>query len=282
MAEVDLLVLGASGRVGRLLRAAWPEGDARVLWQYRDAATSGPQANDRPAIFWRPGTELPRARVVLVLSGITRGSHDELERNVPLAAGLAEAICRSGAEAALFASTMAVYGLTRPGGAREADPALNPRPYGAAKRRAEEAFLATCAGRCRATALRFGNVVGADLLGDIVAQGGSVTLDRFASGGPRRSYLGVTHLVWALRALTSRLMAGERLPPALNVAAAQAIDMADLLSAAGLPFDWRPAPETALEEAAMDCSLLASLVPPRPDVETAAALAADWLRVMRP
>lgn len=270
MARGDLLVLGASGRVGRLMRRDWPREAGGVLWQYR-APCAAPGS-----VLWSPGSPLPEARVVLVLSGVTRGTPEALEENTALAAELAEAICRSGAEAALFASTMAVYGRTRPGGAREGDAPDDPRPYGAAKLRAEQAFLAACAGRCRASALRFGNVVGADLLGDIVASGGRVTLDRFERGGPRRSYLGAPQLNRAVLALSSRLRAGEVLPPAINLAGARPLDMAELLTAANLPFDWRPAPEAAMEEAAMDCGLLASLIGARPEEESPEALARSW------
>ena len=271
MVQADLLVLGASGRVGRLLRRhCAQQAEGRVLWQYRSPC-------DTPgSVLWTPGAPLPEARVVLVLSGITRGTPEALEENLALATNLAQAICRSGAEGALFASTMAVYGRTPPGGATEADLPDDPRPYGSAKLRAEQAFLDICAGHCRATALRFGNVVGADLLGDIVASAGPVTLDRFSDGGPRRSYLGIAQLARVIEALALRLARGETLPPVLNLAGRQPLDMADLLRAADIPFDWQPAPASAMEEAAMNCDLLASLIPHRPEEETPEALVRGW------
>ena len=49
------------------------------------------------------------------------------------------------------------------------------------------------------------------------------------------------------------------------------------MRAAGLPFDWAQAGPQAVARIAMDCTRLAALVPPVPEAETAAGLAAEWL-----
>lgn len=283
-AAADLLVLGASGRVGRRLRRIWPQRDARVLWQYRRPAASPEEAPD----IWQssPGQPLPAARAVLVLSGITRGSPEALAANAALAEGAAVAIRQMGAERALFASTMAVYGDTRPGGACEQDLPRAPGPYGVAKRAAETAFLTALQGEAEVSVLRFGNVVGADLLGDAVAAGQRVRLDRFADGqGPRRSYLGLRQLARVLEVLVAPPIlaasapgatgGGATMPRVLNLAGAAPIAMEDLLRAAGLPFDWHPAPSTARAEVVMACDRLAAWVAPDPAEESPAGLARD-------
>jgi hypothetical protein len=50
-----------------------------------------------------------------------------------------------------------------------------------------------------------------------------------------------------------------------------------LMQAAGLPFTWAPAGPQAVPRIAMDCTRLAALVPPVPQAETAAGVAAEWL-----
>lgn len=90
--------------------------------------------------------------------------------------------------------------------------------------------------------LRLGNVAGADMLGSVVASGRRVVLDRFADGqGPVRSYIGPGMLARTVEALARRVRTGEILPKVLNTAGQAPVAMADILTAAALPFDWRPA-----------------------------------------
>ncbi len=47
----------------------------------------------------------------------------------------------------------------------------------------------------------------------------------------------------------------------LNLASPNPLDMADVLGAMDLPFDWQPAPPTALHRLALDTAALSRIVP---------------------
>ena len=266
-----LVVLGATGRLGGVLRAVW--GDAGppglpVVWQTRSV--------DAPAgwLVWRPGMALPSARAVLVLAGVTSGDAGALAANTDLALAACVAAAEADVGRVMLASSAAVYGAA--GGADETCPPAPQTPYGAAKLAMENACRDWQArhGGPQVTALRIGNVVGADLLGTVVAHGGPVRLDRFADGnGPVRSYIGPATFARVIAALAVQY---APLPPVVNLAAPGAVAMADLLAAAGVGFDWHPAPPGALSRAVMDTGLLQSLVQLAPADSTAAAMAAQW------
>lgn len=272
MDRADILVLGASGKVGRLVRAHWPQTGLLTAWQ-------GRRMEDAPGwVFWEPGHPLPPARVVVLLSGVTAGSDDTLAENSRIGVAVAGAARAAGVEGILLASTMALYGRTPATRATEQTPPDRPNAYGRSKLAMEQAMAAELPGGSTALcALRIGNVAGADLLGDRVAQGLPITLDRFADGtGPMRSYAGPGLLARVFNRLAGRIIAGETLPGVLNVAGQAPIGMADLMEAAGLPFAWQPAAPPAVPCIAMDCTRLAALVPPVPMAETAAGVAAEW------
>lgn len=276
MNKADILVMGATGKAGRLMRAHWQATGLRVLWQGRSAGAA-------PGwVTWTPGTALPRARAVLLLSGITSGDGPALAENRRIGLDVAEAAIKAGVGCILLASTMAVYGATPPGGATEETPPDHPRTYGAAKLDMEQAMAERLRGSGTALcALRLGNVAGADMLGTVIASGRQVRLDQFADGsGPVRSYVGPRMLARVVEGLARRIIAGETLPLALNVAGQRPVAMADLLAAAGVGFDWQPAGPQAVQHVAMDCTRLAALVPPVPEAETAAGLAAEWKGAM--
>jgi dTDP-4-dehydrorhamnose reductase len=151
----------------------------------------------------------------------------------------------------LVASTQAVYG-PQPGLLRE-DAALMPaNHYGRAKSAMEAAVAAS-----HVTCLRIGNVAGCDALAAGIARGG-VVLDRFADGqGPLRVMLGpldLCHVIQGLLAVPTR-------PPVVNVARPGLVAMADVLTAAGVAFDWRVAPDGALPELGLDVTLLQGISP---------------------
>jgi nucleoside-diphosphate-sugar epimerase len=120
-------------------------------------------------------------------------------------------------------------------------------------------------------ALRIGNVAGADAI-----LGGwqpGFTLDRFADGTtPRRSYIGPGDLAQALEALIAH---PSPLPAALNLTAPGLVAMGDLLKAAGLEYQTRPAPPDALPIVQLETARLARLIS-LPPPATPADLVAQW------
>ena len=256
------LIMGASGRLGRALARVWPAEAPPPVWQTRDGA-GGTLAWD---ILAAPPPPMPAVGGVIVLAGVTRGDAAALAANTPLAQAGADLGRRLGVPV-LVASSQAVYGAPD-GPAREGDPCAPVTAYGAAKLAMERAVAAP-----HVTALRIGNVAGCDAIFAAMARGG-VTLDRFADGrGPRRAMLGPADLARALTAL----LAAPRRPPVVNLARPGLIAMEDLLRAAGLPVDWRPAPAGALAELALDVTLLQGICP-LPVVDAAAMLAQGGLR----
>lgn len=273
----DLMILGATGKVGRLLRARW-QSPLRTLWQSRQALA------DPDWLHWTLDQPLPPTKVLFVLSGVTSGPPEALAQNAVLGKAIAQAALQAGVDEVILASTMAVYGGAAFGGsaasdfigAKEDAAPQDPNPYGASKL-AQERVMADILGD-RLCALRLGNVVGADLLGVMLARGGRLSLDQFKDGcGPRRSYLGAGLLARGLQGLVDRVLAGQPLPDVLNFAAPEPLAMADLLKAAGMGYDWKPAPDTAVPLAAMDCTRLQGLLPFMATPLTAQDLAQDWL-----
>ena len=251
------LILGGTGLVGRSLARVWPSDAPPALWQHRPgAAPVGPGETLCWDILGGAAPPLPRpVSGLIVLAGVMGTEPERLRRNTDLAlAGLALAR-REGISRVLVASSQAVYG--RPGApVAETDPAVPTTPYGAAKRDMEQAL----AGAPGVTCLRLGNVAGTDSLFKAAAGGGALTLDRIAAtgAGPRRSYIGPVTLACVLRGLLAH---PGPLPPLLNLAAPGTVTMDAILDAAGVPFETRPAPETALAEMELDVSRLAALVP---------------------
>ena len=70
------------------------------------------------------------------------------------------------------------------------------------------------------------------------------------------------------------LMEARDLPQVLNIAQPGAVEMGALLTAAGLPWATRPAPETAIARVAFETGRLTALVPVPP--ATPQGLVADW------
>jgi nucleoside-diphosphate-sugar epimerase len=235
-----LLVTGAGGRIGRLLRHAWSGGEPPV-WQSRRAAGAS-------GLAWDFGPALPDGwpsrAVILHLAGVTGGSADDLATNVTLAYALARAARQSGALHVLFASTVAVYRPTlAPIG--EAVPPDPPSDYGRSKRAAERTLAQGLAGSgIGLTCLRIGNIAGADALmgGASVRNGAEVVLDPVPGQpmGPERSYIGPLTLA---RVLADLIQLAPDLPDVLNLAQPGPVAMGDLLQASGLA--WRFGPERA-------------------------------------
>jgi dTDP-4-dehydrorhamnose reductase len=238
------LIMGASGRLGRALAQVWA-GPAPV-WQTRRGG-AGCLAWD---VLNAPAPDLHAVSGIVVLAGVTAGSAAELALNTELAQAGADLGARLGVPV-LGASTQAVYG-PQPGLLHEDAPLMPANDYGLAKCAMEVAVAAP-----HVTCLRIGNVAGCDALAAGIARGG-VVLDRFADGqGPRRAMLGPLDLCHVIQGL----LAAPARPPVLNVARPGLVAMADVLTAAGVAFDWRAAPKGALPELGLDVTLLQGICP---------------------
>nr|WP_226898462.1 NAD-dependent epimerase/dehydratase family protein [Mangrovicoccus algicola] len=284
------MVLGASGRVGRLLRGAWPAADLPpALFQSRSPGAgiglTGPIGPGLLAAL--PGP--PAA--VLVLSGVTGGDEAALAENTRLALAGLDLGAAAAAPVVLLCSTAAVYA---PGSAdrpfRETDGMLPPGAYGRAKRAMEAAaadWAAAHPGGPAVLCLRLANVAGADMLGEAVRRArpeAPLRLDRLPGGGaPRRSYLSPMTLARAVCAIAAA-------PPrdgfgVVNLAEPGGETAMDALLAAlaqqghPVPWSWRDAAPGALASHALDLSRQADLWPGLATTGAGAAgLAADWLR----
>jgi nucleoside-diphosphate-sugar epimerase len=278
-----VVVLGATGRIGGILRRGWAQGAGQgrfdVLWQARAGAGTGPQTDPESdsetwAVFdpLKDPDALARAvkgaRAILCLAGVVPGRGGDMADNAALARAAIRAGAISGAKV-LLTSSAAVYGA-RPGVLDEATPLAPVSAYGQAKAdmEARGAELAHDLGVV-VCALRIGNIAGVDAI-----LGGwkpGFSLDRFADGRtPRRSYIGAQTLT---RVLGDLLMA-DRLPGVLNVASPGPVEMGALLDAAGLDWVPRPAPDGAIDVVALSTEALARYTS-LPEISPA-ALVGEW------
>ena len=260
-----VVLLGANGRVGRLLSKTW--GKTLNL----SILTQGRQGHHD--LVWDPIAEpaatfssfldaMVSVQGVLVFFG--PGSHASAEELA--GSNLATLIALKAAITAqiprvFVASSSAVY---RPGSnLNESAPLAPVGTYGAAKCDLEAEINQLDPGQTEIIRLRIGNVAGADaLLGQVVGRNCSepLQIDRFADGcGPIRSYISPRMLADVLVSLLNH--AGP-LPGILNIGANQPVDMADLAQAAGLKWDWRDAPreKAPLQRITLDCTALSRLV----------------------
>ena len=244
----QLLVLGAGGRLGRLLRACWPDQDD-VIWHSR---RGGADLCFDPLTDGAALTEAARgARAILCLSGVTHWRAAQtgvsLSLNTDLALAAIDGAAQAGVGRVFLASSAAVYGRATGSldEAGECDPVSD---YGLAKLSMERAAQAR--GQSRGVAvcsLRIGNVAGADAILDGWRVG--FVLDQFADGStPRRSYIGPRSLSRVLDALSRK----AALPECINVAAPGAVALGALLDAADL--EWKPRPAEAGSIASVELS----------------------------
>lgn len=259
-----LLIPGATGKLGRLMRRAWdiaPVPGWRPVWIGR-----------RPApgvdVIWHPDTPAPcMADAVLALWGVVPGAGD-LAENSRLARAAMALGRASGAGCVLHCSSSAVYG---PGAQLTEGATCAPtNPYGEAKLDMEAAIPGEAGPE--ACVLRLANVVGADSLFAALNSDAPMVIDRFPNGqGPRRSYATPSGLWRAVAAL----LQADPLPGVINVATPVPMEMAVLARAAGQAFDWREAPREALAEVALDTGRLQRLIGDTSPV-TAEEMIAEW------
>lgn len=249
-----MMITGANGRIGRLLRP-WM---GAAIWVRRgpgEALDWDPLTGPEPLL-----TYCARHGAPDVLLQLGRG--DE----VAIGRATVEAAQKAGIPRVLLASSSAVYGASRPEPWSEDDPAVPTSPYGEAKLAMERA----CA-EPGVTMLRIGNVAGADAL--LTNPRRPLLLDRFPDGaGPLRNYIGPQTLARVLRALAE----APALPPVLNLATPRPVGMADLADAAGLPLERQPAPPTAIARLTLATARLESLFPFTDTDSDPARMVAEW------
>ncbi|MCB6178032.1 NAD-dependent epimerase/dehydratase family protein [Rhodobacter sp. Har01] len=250
-----IVVTGADGRVADLLRRSWQSSlpGLPVLWSSR-----GPGRDLQWDILSGPAPALPQGAVILHLAGVLRGPAKALEANHRMIPPLMAAAQAARASAVLLASTAAVY-AAGPQDCTE-DSAPDPRSdYGWAKLAAEGAALALVGGR-PVTALRIGNVLGADAL--FAPRPGPILLDPVPGrpGGPVRSWIGPQTLALALARLVPLACSGA-LPPVLNLAQSPPLPMEALLCAARRPWAYGPPNPGVVPRHALDTRRLGALLP---------------------
>lgn len=260
------LVLGASGRLGTLLRGAAICAGDKAHWTSRRA---GPGI-----VRWSGETSsLPAAETVIALWGVTAGDDTELAANTDLALRAIEIAQAIGAERVIHLSSAAIYG---PGA--DMTERTQPGPlsaYGRAKLAMEQAIADAGAITLDQTILRLANVVGADSLAPALTRG-SASLDRFPyGGGPVRSYAAPGHVWQVLRCISAQApVAGQ--VETLNLCASRPVAMADLLHAAGSDIAWREAPTAAVQTVTLSAEALQRHFPKARHDWTAAQMIDDW------
>ncbi|WP_281429868.1 NAD-dependent epimerase/dehydratase family protein [Sulfitobacter sp. 15WGC] len=274
-----VLLLGATGRLGGMLRRHWPEPQA-LRSQSREPRPGFydfklPNAEESPSDAALAAAR--GARAIISLAGVTpahAGACDAaLEDNATLALAALKLAETAGVPRLLVASSAAVYGAE--GGPLQEDLSCAPlSDYGRQKLAMEKA-VQEASGETAVTALRIGNVAGADAI-----LGGwrpGMQIDRFPDGRtPSRSYIGPVTLARVLHALCHV----EHLPPILNIAAPGAVEMGALLDAAGLAWEPKPAPASAIPEVRLDTKALERHVDFTPETQTPAGLVREWQQDM--
>lgn len=253
-----VLVLGANGKVGQMLRAAWTESPGSSVDFVYCSRTAGKHPDD---IVWAPGSDadcFPQVDAVVALWGAVAGSGRVLDSNSVLAQAAVDLAEQLGAARILHCSSAAVY---RPGGVplTEEDEAEPPSDYGKSKRAMERVIDAARAKPKAASmvSMRIANVAGADSLFANMKPAGTLRLDRFPNGqGPFRSYIGPADLA---RAIIALIHAKDVQGP-INIAAPTVTGMEDLAKVAGCQVTWQDAPPQAIPSVCLDTSKLSKIV----------------------
>ena len=257
---VPLVITGAGGRLGRLLRCLWPGAlDARLepVWYARKSLIPGVFGWDMGR---EPTPDLPQGAIILHLAGSVATLAEYRASTLAIGAAARD----SGARHLFVASSGAVYRPQEKENTEETppDPA---NAYGEAKLAAEQAAREQVAREQVAaglTLLRIGNIAGADALLGGNEPGRRVVLDPVAGqNGPERSYIGPTVLAAVFSRLAALVVEGTALPVLLNVAQPGRIAMGDLLDAAGRDWGFGPPNAAVLPRLTLASDRLAALVP---------------------
>lgn len=268
---MQVLILGATGRLGQMLQWAWQgQSDLQPLWQTR-SVPRGPQATSRRWVVGDPLTPqsdikqaCQAADVVINLLGVTPGPDRDMGLNVDLAAAPFE----MGVKApVMLASSAAVYGAQK-GLCRE-EGSTNPlHPYGQAKLTMEQEFSGC------ALMGRIGNIAGADQLLGGLEPDRTPVLHQFPDGStPVRSYISPRGFGDVIARLCHK---AEAWPDIMNISAPLPVAMGDLLQAAGQKWTPAPAPDTLPKTVAFDTTRLAKLVDIQAIATTAPDIVSQW------
>ena len=281
-----VLVLGATGRIGTILRKRWPQDPGwgairdQVTWQTRQVAAGlgpgwcGLDPVRQPEVLAQAATG---QTVILCLAGVVtaRAPGSDLGDNVTLAEAAIRAAAGTRARV-ILASSAAVYG--NQAGVLDEAAALAPQnAYGRAKAAMEARGAALGAELgVPVTSLRIGNIAGIDAI-----LGGwrpGFRLDQFADGRtPRRSYIGMLSLARVL----GDLVRADQLPGILNVATPGMVEMGALLDAAGLAWTPQPAPDSAISEVCLSTLALERFTSLSETEGQAAEMVRQW-RLLEP
>lgn len=280
---MQVLITGAAGRLGQLIRAAWADRadlEFDPIWSYRRTDPCQDVAWD---ILSGPVPDIAKSAVILHLAGVLRGDRAALSANAVMARNVCMAAKLAGASHVFLASSAAIYGAAM----RDHLEVHAPAPvsdYGNAKLDMEREALCWVHGSGPdapgVTCLRIGNVVGADTLFGGVNPSRHIVLDPAPGqpGGPIRSYIGPQALAQVLAGLVAHAGAGTNLPKILNIAAPGAVSMADLLDAAQTPYTFGKPNVDVIPKVSLSTKRLAALIPLCQT--NAAAMVADWRGLM--
>ena len=257
------LIIGGSGRLGGMLRAAWcRSGEDRVIWQARRPLAWVDHVFDPMALSDTYERAARGASAIFNMAGGVGGAN-ELAHHAPLAVAALEAARAAGVPWVFIASSAAVYGAPD-GPATETGPVRPVSAYGRAKLDMERAVFnwtkTAGPGAPGVTCLRIGNVAGADQL---LADRGRVMCDLEVlpdGRAPRRSYIGPVALASVLSHLVSLAARGQPLPLLLNIALEGCVGMDALLAADGCDWQWRKGNQALIPEVRLDVARLAALV----------------------
>jgi len=278
----NCVILGATGRVGRLVGRAFDHHGSFDLAIWRQSRRSTARRGERwadwdgtaePAALARVTRQIGAIDSLIVLNGVTEIADDNQKVNSDLALAALDAAKALGARQVFLPSSAAVYG--RPANDAPIAETADCRPvspYGRSKLAMETAAQEWSARQTgttpHVTLLRLGNVAGADQLTRNAVRAtrtAPLILDEFADGtSPLRSYIGPETLAGVLVSLIGAAAQAAEVPRILNVAAAVPVHMADLLEAMKSTGDlasWqtRRAGDQVLRSVVLDLSRLRKL-----------------------
>ena len=249
-------MLGAGGRLGRLLRPVFP---SPARWFARTEVDVCDLSALRAA--------LRGADTVLCMAGVTNTSAQPMHMNADLSLRTLEAARDVGAGHVFLFSSASVYGAN-------AGICTENGPVSPASEYAESKLAMERVAREHAhpnTVLRLGNVAGADAI--LSGWRAGFQLDQLPDGGtPQRSYIGPHALTQTLVDLA--LASG--LPPVLNVAAPGCVPMGALLDAAELNWTPRPATAATIPSVYLDTTQLCTFTDFKASDSTPEGIVKDW------